>query len=159
MNKYVGIVSAICAAVLLSGCTGDSVYRRVQTIAGDYWVMGQACTFNMEVQDTMSLYDIYVDIRTSDSYPWSNIYMTGELRDSSSVVSRDTLEVVLFDPEGKATGHGLSNVKENEILWKKDYKFPRKGPYGFSVSHGMRNVELPGVSSVGVRIELAEKQP
>ena len=158
MKKYAGIVYAVCAAVFLSGCTGDSVYRRVQTVPGDYWIMGQSCAFNMEVRDTVTLYDIYVDLRTSDGYPWSNIYMIGELRDSSSLISRDTLTAVLFGAEGKATGHGLSNVKENGILWKKEYRFPHKGPYGFAISHGMRNVELPGVSSVGLRIELAEKQ-
>ena len=159
MGRWSVIGCAVSAAVFFTACTGDSFYRRVRTVDGDCWLMGEVYSFEVPAADTAALYDVYVDLRTSDGYPWRNIFVIGEIGDSASTFfSRDTLRCVLFDSLGRATGHGLSNVKENGILWKKGFRFPAKGRYVFSLCHGMRNVELPGVSSVGIRIQLPESQ-
>ena len=156
-NTFRAIVLAAGLSAVAVACTGDAYFHRVQTVPGDCWVMGQGFAFEVNVTDTVTAYDVYVDLRSSDGYPWRNIYVIGELRDSArAVISRDTLMCELSDRRGKATGKGLSNVKENAIRWKKNYRFPHRGTYGFSVTHGMRNVELPGVSNVGIRIEIAK---
>lgn len=156
-NTFRAIVLAVGLSAVEVACTGDAYFHRVQTVPGDCWVMGQGFAFEVNVTDTVTAYDVYVDLRSSDGYPWRNIYVIGELRDSArAVIARDTLMCELSDRRGKATGKGLSNVKENAIRWKKNYRFPYRGTYGFSVTHGMRNVELPGVSNVGIRIEIAK---
>lgn len=150
-------VLALCA----TACVGDAFYRRTQSVRDDLWVMGDAISFRVPVADTAACYRVYVELRTSDSYPWREIFLLGRIGTDSLAekVSDDTLRCELFDAQGRATGHGLSNVKENAILWKSDFRFPRAGTYVFSLRHGMRNVELPGVSSVGIRLESAAGEP
>lgn len=148
-------VFACVLGVLFVGCVSQAFYRRVQTMDDDLWAMGQTVSFRVPVVDTVSRYDVYVELRTSDSYPWREIFLRGQINaDSlSDFVLCDTLRCELFGSDGRATGHGLSNVKENAILWKRDFRFPAAGDYVFSLRHTMRNVELPGVSSVGIRLE------
>ena len=154
---FIGL--GLCVAAGMSACTGDAFYRRVETLSDDQWVRGKACPFEVEAVDTVTRYDVYVDLRTSDGYPWREIYLIGQVCDTAqSVLQYDTLRCELFDAKGEATGHGLSNVKENGVLWLRDFRFPAPGRYGFSVRHGMRNVELQGVSSVGIRIQMSEIQ-
>ena len=150
-------VLALCAAA----CVGDAFYRCTQSVRDDLWVMGEAISFRVPVTDTVARYRVYVELRVSDSYPWREIFLLGQvgLDSLAQKILDDTLRCELFDERGRATGHGLSNVKENAILWQSDFRFPQAGTYVFSLRHGMRNVELPGVSSVGIRLEPAVEEP
>lgn len=118
--------------------------------------MGDDISFPIRISDTSAAYDISVELRSSDAYPWSNIFIFAGISDSVAVLDADTLECMLSDKSGKPTGKGLSNVKENTIAWKRGYKFPHEGSFSLSLSHGMRNIELPGVSSVGVVVRLCK---
>ena len=141
---------------VFTACSDDAFFRRVQPVSGDCWSMGDDISFSVDISDTSAMYDVFVELRSGDAYPWSNIFIFGGISDSVAVLDVDTLKCILSDKFGKPTGKGLSNVKENTIAWKRGYKFPHEGVFSLSLSHGMRNVELPGVSSVGVVIRPAE---
>ena len=147
---------------VFTACSDDAFFRRVQSVSGDCWSMGDDISFSVDISDTSAMYDVFVELRSSDAYPSrkffrpSTRFIFGGISDSVAVLDVDTLKCILSDKFGKPTGKGLSNVKENTIAWKRGYKFPHEGVFSLSLSHGMRNVELPGVSSVGVVIRPAE---
>ena len=137
---FIGL--GLCVAAGMSACTGDAFYRRVETLSDDQWVRGKACTFEVEAVDTVTRYDVYVDLRTSDGYPWREIYLIGQVCDTAqSVLQCDTLRCELFDAKGEATGHGLSNVKENGE-WVRKPCFVREEVMPFG--HGEKSVYIAG---------------
>jgi gliding motility-associated lipoprotein GldH len=68
-------------------------------------------------------------------------------------MSVDTLECLLADEQGSWLGKGAGNVWDNQILLKKNVRFPRKGVYSFLITQGMRKDPLVDVADVGLRIE------
>lgn len=120
--------------------------------------MGDKACFSFQIEDTTSRYDILADLRSSDAYPWSNIFIYSTFEDSLGYSHTDTLKCVLCDSIGRATGHGMSNVKENTIPVKSSFVFPHSGVWTVCFAHGMRNVELQGINSIGLRILKQDKK-
>ncbi|MDD4819508.1 MAG: gliding motility lipoprotein GldH [Flavobacteriales bacterium] len=148
----------LCLAfVALTSCADDSFFSKVHDMPSNYWTMGDKASFSFQIEDTTNKYDIVADLRSNDGYPWSNIFIYSTTEDTLDYVHKDTLKCVLCDDLGHPTGSGLSNVKENVIIVKKDFVFPHSGKWTISFSHGMRNVELQGVCSIGLRILKKDK--
>ena len=71
-------------------------------------------------------------------------------------MSRDTIELILADVEGKWLGKGWGAVKENSILLSGDMRFPLKGQYEFKIQQAMRVDTLDGISDIGIRMTPSE---
>jgi len=71
-------------------------------------------------------------------------------------MSRDTLEFILADIEGKWLGKGWGSVKENSILISSDMRFPLAGTYEFKIQQAMRQDTLKGIKNIGIRIAPSE---
>jgi gliding motility-associated lipoprotein GldH len=67
-------------------------------------------------------------------------------------MSRDTLEFILADFEGKWLGKGWGSVKENTVLISADMRFPLSGIYEFKIQQAMRQDTLKGIKNMGIRI-------
>ena len=111
---FIGL--GLCVAAGMSACTGDAFYRRVETLSDDQWVRGEACTFEVEAVDTVTHYDVYVDLRTSDGYPWREIYLIGQVCDTAqSVLQCDTLRCELFDAKGALRFFGAARDAQRRV--------------------------------------------
>ena len=71
-------------------------------------------------------------------------------------MSNDTLECILADEKGKWLGNGLGDIYDNQILFKKNVRFPLAGKYTFEIQHGMRADIVPLIMDVGLRIAKTE---
>ena len=66
----------------------------------------------------------------------------------------------MADTSGHWLGTGFTSVKENKLIYKTGYSFPKKGRYSFSIVHAVRkngqvlgDKYLEGISDVGLQIE------
>jgi len=128
------------------------VYNQFTTIEENLWSWQDTQTFTVEITDTVSLHNIYLQVRHTMDYPMSNLYMFVEVSGPSGQQIKDTVNLVLAEPDGKWIGRGAGNLRELRLLYRKNTKFGEPGSYTFSLDQGMRNPELP-VSDLGVRIE------
>ncbi|MBR4403018.1 MAG: gliding motility lipoprotein GldH [Flavobacteriales bacterium] len=151
MNKTLYMLFIACAGIFTS-CADDAFYVSTVDMKHNFWQRGESTSYEIEITDTTVCYDIALHLRNNESYPWTNIYVISSIEDTTGTLERDTTMCNLFDITGRPTGHGLSNVKENTIVLWEDYMFPHGGEYEVKVSHGMRNVELPGIASLTLRI-------
>jgi gliding motility-associated lipoprotein GldH len=65
---------------------------------------------------------------------------------------KDTVNLVLAEPDGSWIGSGVGNLREIRLLYRDQAQFRIPGLYTFTLEQGMRKSELP-VTDVGVRIE------
>ena len=86
---------------VFTACSDDAFFRRVQPVSGDRWSMGDDISFSVDISDTSAMYDVFVELRSSDAYPWSNIFIFGGISDSVAVLDVDTLKCILSDKFGK----------------------------------------------------------
>ncbi len=140
---------------LLSGCQRSTLFTGMVDVQGG-WAKEDAAKFVVQVPDTVTLYDFFVDIRHDVTYRYSNLYLFMQTRFPDSTFTRDTLELVVATPEGKWLGKGWGRVKEDHVLVRSKFRFPQKGKYEFLIWQGMRTDTLKSIRSVGIDIEKAD---
>ena len=119
------------------------------------WSWQDAREFHVDITDTVSLHNIYLQVRHTVDYPMSNLYMFVHVKGPSGQHLKDTVNLVLAASGWKWTGKGTGNLRELLFLYRKQTKFRIPGTYTFTLEQAMRNPELP-VTDLGVRIERSQ---
>ncbi len=138
--------------ILFSSCGRHVLIDKSMVING-VWPKDKPGIFKVEVTDTSKLYNFYLNIRHNNNYRFSNLYVFLQTRFPNNNISRDTLEIVLANKDGKWLGKGWGNIKEDIIVLKKNLRFPIKGEYEFVFWQGMRKDTLIGIEDIGIRIQ------
>ena len=146
------ILTSIFSLILLAGCDPDMVYDHYFSPENGKWKWNDVAEFEMDIADTISLNNIYIQVRHSTDYPMSNLYMFVYVKGPNGEFRRDTVNLILATPEGKWIGKGTGRLRELSLLYKSQTRFGVSGHYNFSIEQAMRKTELP-VHDVGVRIE------
>ena len=150
--KYLIHSLALLFIMFLTSCDPDMVYDQYSQTGNGMWRWQDAKEFEIDITDTVSLNNIYLQVRHTVEYPLSNLYMFVHIKGPSGQLLKDTVNLVLATPDGKWTGRGASNLKEVRLLYRKNSKFSQSDTYTFTLEQGMRNPELP-VTDLGIRIE------
>nr|NQU93868.1 gliding motility lipoprotein GldH [Bacteroidota bacterium] len=151
-EKFVWAFFAILLFIL-SGCDTQRLYDQSLSIPDDGWHKDSATYFQVNVDDTIGLYNFYINLRHSAAYRFSNFYLFLNSELPNGNITRDTIELILADHTGKWLGKGFGSIKDNQVLVRKNLRFPLKGTYKFSIEQGMRKDLLKGIKDVGIRVE------
>lgn len=80
----------VLLALSLVGC-GQVLFQDSQPVPNKNWEIGSNITFDVEVKDTMTGYDFYIDLRNEATYPYANIYMFVNTTFPSGKSAKDTV--------------------------------------------------------------------
>jgi gliding motility-associated lipoprotein GldH len=138
--------------LLLTSCDPGVVYDQFETMEDGTWSWTRPKEFKVDVTDTLSLNNIYLQVRHTVDYPMSNLYMFVYVKSPSGQMLKDTVNIVLAEPDGKWIGKGSGHLRELMLLYRKQTRFGEPGIYTFTLEQGMRNPKLP-VTDIGIRIE------
>ena len=158
------LLGLVCL-VLLTGCDSKAVYDVYKSVPSK-WNKDSIASFNFKAPDTTENYNLYVNLRNTNDYKFSNLFLIVELNYPNGKAIKDTLEYKMAAPNGELLGSGFSDVKENK-LWYRGYdnsfKFSEQGDYNVSIQHAMRNngeingvTDLEGITDIGFRVEYAQ---
>ncbi|MCX6279572.1 MAG: gliding motility lipoprotein GldH [Bacteroidetes bacterium] len=143
--------------ILISGaffsCDRSRLFEDNILIEQGSWNVKKPAVFDVEISELNRRYNIYLNVRNSPDYQYSNLFLflTTSMPDGKK--SRDTLELTLADYDGRWLGSGMGSVKFSRFLLKKGLQFTQKGKYRFELEQAMRVNELPGIRDIGMRIE------
>lgn len=151
MNKLATSLILLLFLTAIS-CDPNMVYDQYVPIEGGLWKWVDAREFKVDITDTTSLNDIYLQVRHTVEYPLSNLYMFVHVKGPTGQVLKDTVNLILASPDGRWTGRGNGNLRELQLLYRKQTQFRTSGVYTFTIEQGMRNPELP-VTDLGIRVE------
>ena len=139
--------------LLLTSCGYEPVFEQYQSIPDDSWSKESVVTFDIPITDTVQLYDLYINVRNLNSYPFSNLYLFVNVAAPNGDQLTDTLEYRLADDYGKWIGSKSSRIWDSKLPYRGTVKFAQTGTYSFNIRHGMRNNSLEGISDVGITLE------
>ncbi len=140
---------------LLTACDNKVFYAESHGVEDKGWHMSDTVYFEVDVVDTMRLYNCYIDLRNTTDYPYSNTFFFINTTFPDGGIAADTLECPLTDYDGRWLGRRSGNLVDNRFFFRKAVIFPMTGTYRFAVSHGMRDTAAVGIKNVGFRIEYA----
>lgn len=150
--KHIALLAVGALFITLASCDRAQVSEKSKPL-GKFWSKDSLARFEVNITDTLSIHSVYVTMRNSSTYPYSNVFLFVTTVAPSGAFVRDTMECVLADESGKWRGKGFAKYWDNRFAMRKNVKFPEKGTYTFTIQQGMRLEELPGIHDVGIRIE------
>ncbi|MGV3697626.1 gliding motility lipoprotein GldH [Flavobacterium sp.] len=152
----------ILVLLLVISCDKKRVFDQYKSV-GDAWHKDSIVTFELPKLDSKKLYNMYVNVRDNDDYPFNNLFLIVSLEQPNHQVKVDTLEYQMTNPDGTLLGDGFSDIKESKLFYKEKQNFTQKGVYKIHIRHANRQTgkiegvtSLPGISDVGFRIESTE---
>lgn len=155
----------LITSVLFCSCDSNRVFDEYKSVPNQ-WHKDSIISFNVTPPDSISNYNLFVNLRNTNNYKYSNLFLIVEMDYPNGKIEKDTLEYKMAEPNGKLLGTGFTDVKENK-LWYKGYKepfvFKESGEYKINIQHAMRQNgqvngidNLEGITDIGFRIEKAK---
>jgi gliding motility-associated lipoprotein GldH len=150
--KKIGFILLI--ASMFSSCGNKNViFDESVVINNASWNNQEFPYFDVNVEDTLSTYDFYLNIRHLENYRYSNFYMFLHTTFPDGNQTHDTIELIMAYPDGRWIGKGTSSMRDNKILLNDNLCFPLKGNYHFEIEQAMREPVLEGITDVGICFE------
>ncbi len=147
----------ICIAALAGwSCARDRFFEQNSEIPGGSWAAHNNISFPVVIQDTVSVYDFFVNVRNDVDYPFSNLYLFLTTTFPDGRIARDTIECMLAGYDGKWLGSGIGSVRFNRFLFQRNVRFGKAGTYSFEFEQAMRTDPLKGIKDIGIRIDKKE---
>lgn len=150
LNLSVMFFAAIC---LLCSCGADNYYSEVKSVPKEKWDVNKPLYFKMTIEDSMQYYNMYILLRNTTDFETQNFYVFLKTKYPDGLVEQDTLGFILCDKFGNWTGKGQGRLKNNKFLFQPKVRFPRNGEYVFTVTQGMREDVVEGISDFGIILE------
>ena len=157
MLKY-GIMYFFLLTVLLTACDHNRIFEEKKDFPTRSWSSSETVEFSFDIEDPQQKYDLLCNVRSTNAYPFQNLYLQYYLEDSTGqLLSKDLNNIILYDPvTGVPRGDGLGDIYSLEKIFLGDYKFDKSGQYGIRFDHYMRADTLPEVVSLGFRIQRSD---
>jgi gliding motility-associated lipoprotein GldH len=143
------IFAVFCSVI--SSCTTLDVFEKTTAFPKHFWEGNVKPTFSFEINDTTSLYNLFVVLRHEDGYRYKNIWLNVQMQapDTSLSIKR---EFVLAD-NTKWLGTAMSDIIEHRINFNNTPVKLKKGIYNFTLQQVMREEPLQYILNAGIRVE------
>ena len=150
LNSSLLIIS-FCLA--LSSCDPEKIYESNVNIPAHGWHSGEFTNFTVDITDTVSLCNIFINVRNNSKYKYMDLWLFVDIHSPLGYMERDTINIMLADHRGKWLGYGLGNKFDTRIYLRRNVRFPVIGEYVFEYEQAMRDEVLIGIEDIGLRIE------
>lgn len=158
-NKFSWIV--LTSVLLVFSCDSNQIFDEYKSVP-NHWNKDTLMSFTVTPPDSTKLYNLFINVRNTNDYKFSNLFLIAEINFPNGKTVKDTLEYQMAKPNGTLLGQGFTDVKENKLWYKERVQFDEAGTYTVTIQHAMRNNgevngvdNLEGITDVGFRIEPA----
>ncbi|MGJ5642944.1 gliding motility lipoprotein GldH [Formosa sp. S-31] len=159
MRKSSLIFGTLGLLLSVLSCDNNRVYDEYKTMP-DAWHKDSVVSFKITPPDTTNAYNLFVNLRNTAKYKYSNLFLIVEMDFPHGKTMTDTLEYRMAKPNGEFLGEGFNDLKENKLWYKEGVVFDESGEYTVKIQQAMREngkvngvINLEGITDVGFRIE------
>jgi len=150
---------ALSAIMALTACSKADFFNEYQSLP-EGWKKEDVKAFDFESLDTISKHNAYLNIRTTNEYPYSNLFVIVKMIPPEGAVTVDTLQYQMANADGSMLGSGFTDVKEHKLFWRENIVFKKQGVYKVEIEHAMRRVNevkgdavLTGITEIGLQVQ------
>lgn len=150
MVKY--IIYSFFIVLGLSSCDTNAVFDKNIAITDRTWSYDQKPIFNVNIDDKAAKYNIYINVRHTNSYDYSNLYVLLSEKGNKIADTTYRKEIKLAELDGRWLGVSAGSIYQMEYLAKENYSFPDTGKYIFSIEQNMRVNPLNDIVDIGLKV-------
>lgn len=149
MNNRAAFAAAILLTLPAACLPGSDDVSVFQPVKDEAWAYPDAINFTIEHPDSIAEGQLYMAVRHTSDYLYSNLWAEVRRVDADSVLTTDTVSITLADKYGNWQGEGSGVWKQVEVPVGRPY-LHRSGQM-VSIRHIMRVDTLQGIDLVGVK--------
>ena len=138
---------------MLVSCGNDKLFNDSVVIPEAKWDNRMLPFFDLTVNDTLSDYAFYLNIRHLENYRYSNLYVFLHTEFPNGNITHDTIECTFARPDGSWMSKGNGTIRSAKILLNPALRFPLTGSYHFEIEQAMRDDVLKGITDIGLSFE------
>ena len=120
----------------------NSIFNDYKTFENQTWNSDSIIIWDYSVIDTISKNQLVIKVRHTTDYEFQNLFLFVKAEKT------DTLELLLANKEGKWLGKGVGDVREIEVVYRKDKVFPKKGNFTFEIEQAIRYGKLEKIQNL-----------
>jgi hypothetical protein len=144
------------ACFCFSSCRHIDYFEKNTPIADLRWKHTEPVTGHFRIQDTATLYNVFLILRHTDSYHFNNIWVELTIGRPADTLRTFSLDLPLGSDADGWEGTGMNDIWEvRKKLTSIPIRFKSPGEYDYSIAHIMREDPLGGIMSAGLRVEKA----
>ncbi len=148
------IVFTLAISLLLFSCEKQkTVFSETFTIPKQSWSYDSLVQFQVKVEDTTGLYQIYLKVNHTEKYPFANLWIKFIAIGPDSTASIDTVNILLQDKQHRWIGTGVGKDWSMQQLFADSVHFRQKGIYTLLIQHIMRPDNLHDIKKIGITIK------
>lgn len=156
MTRHIPLPALVLLiGMMMSSCSDNALVDKNVAIEGRQWDYEYKPGIEVEVTDAQQRYDLFLNLRHTNNYPYSNIFVLLHQRHPNGTRDTTRVEIRLAEPDGRWLGSGSGSLFSHQQLVRGNYTFPDTGRYVFSFEQNMRENPLPEITDVGIRISPA----
>jgi gliding motility-associated lipoprotein GldH len=139
--------------VMFISCDNNIIFDDYKTFANQTWNSDSIIIWDYSVIDTISKNQLVIKVRHTTDYEFQNLFLFIKAEKT------DTLELLLANKEGKWLGKGIGDVREVEVVYRKEKVFTKKGNFTFEIEQAMRYAALEkiqhlnNIKAIGLSIQ------
>jgi len=138
---------------LLISCGPNYIFEKSFEINNEGWAYADTLNFEVEITDTLEIYNLYLDIEHATDYAKQNIYVLIYTQFPSGQRIEERVAIDFADKTGKWYGECNDAKCDLRVNIQKGAFFNLAGKHIFTVEQFMRIDPLPGIHNVALRIE------
>ena len=141
-----------------TGCNQVGLFERSIPIPLQAWKYTNKLSYDFNITDTTSYYNLSVVLRHTDAYKYNNIWLKlGSLSPGDTMHFQNINLTLASDAKGWE-GFGVDDIFEvRKNITPGPIAFKKPGTYHFELSHIMREDPLLHILNAGIRVEKVEK--
>lgn len=143
---------------IATSCNKDSVFDKNHDFNNNTWAKTEIVTFETNIEDVESEYDIYISVRNASFYAFANVIVGLTIETPSGESRMMQHDLIVKNTDGTFKGDGLGDIYDISIPVFKNMLFKDKGKYKFIFDNRMHLVEMPGIMSVGLIIKKSKTE-
>ena len=139
--------------LIFFSCKKNRVLNNYKNFSNHEWHTDSLVFFSFVIEDSLSTYSLTAKVSHSVNYQYQNLFLF-----IYSEFSRDTIELVLAEKNGKWKGKGIGDLRELQYTFNNKKVFQKKGVYKYTFEQAMRYGSKPKITvlrdieSVGLSI-------
>jgi len=148
-------ILVIISALLFTSCQNSVIFEKYNKIPEYKWQYNNKESFTFRIKDTTTTYNVYLNLRHTGNYQFSNIWIMIYIKNPDGKISFKRHEFTLAAIDGKWLGQGMGDIMDHKLIFEKNLRFS-EGEYTIVLQHDMRMDELPSIMDVGISIEKSQ---
>lgn len=140
-------------SILFFGCGSDYLYEKAYPIDSGNWAYTDKLDFSFEIMDTLSIYNLWLEVEHSVDYGYQNLYTRIHTRFPSGDQLQEPLSLEMADKVGRWYGDCNSRTCKLKIPIQQGAFFDQTGTYHLTVEQFMRENPVNGINTISFMVE------